>query len=471
MSGRLDTSYSEGLTLRLRIRLGEMPASVKRLGTLARFVVLCGLICSGPLVAQDVPRSLTGFDRSLLRRMMHRADSLLFAQRFAAAESAFADVVRADSAYAAGHLGLGTAIYYDNGSSSRHEQALAELRKALALNPNSAAAHARYGEALLPWKSAGNEPDSVLLSRANLHLDRARQLAPNWAEPCLGLYLVYEARHDTDGAGRQLRELLARDFFPKPVLDFAYDLLVSVDSGGYLVTNGDVDTYPALALQAGTGLRTDVTVVSIPLLNTPWYAKHLKKDHGLPLSFSTGELEGLESSSDSHSGRRMTPGLRILYDALEHRDAAGRSFYFALTVKREIMEPFKPRLSLEGFVYRVTGTRSNIPVNVERCTENLTRKYRPLDFSAAEVWQANSSPLTRDYSALAVDCATAYVALADAQRIRGHVGVAAGLCKQACTILVDARKWDVFEKVLDYWLRIAPEDVDALRLRRDYRGR
>jgi hypothetical protein len=268
-----------------------------------------------------------------------------------------------------------------------------------------------------------------------------------------------------------LSDLIATEFFPKPLLDFAYDLLVSVDSGGYLFANGDMDAYPALALQASSGLRPDVTIVSIPLLSRPWYVKYLKRERRLPTSFTNAQLDALAPRYDPKLDRIVTPAELVLRDVIGNRDHVQCGFYFALTVRREVLEAFKFNLSLEGFVYRVTGNRRQIPVNADRAESNLGQKYRIPDFSRHAVWQANSSPLTRDYSALAVDCAAAYWALADEYQARNEIGRASGFCRQACSILVRAGKWDALERILNYWLKIAPQDTDALRLKVDYYGK
>jgi hypothetical protein len=117
---------------------------------------------------------------------------------------------------------------------------------------------------------------------------------------------------------RAIRSLIQTGFFTKALISYNRWMLQHLPENAILLTNGDMDTYPSVALQEVESYRTDVAIVNYSLLNTPWYARFVRDEYGVKLPFTDNELESLRADRDK-KGKLRTPAHQILGNWLKMR--------------------------------------------------------------------------------------------------------------------------------------------------------
>ena len=202
--------------------------------------------------------------------------------------------------------------------------------------------------------------------------------------------------------------------------DYSYNILESCEPNAILFTNGDNDTFPLWFLQEVYGIRKDVRVINLSLLNTGWYIRQLQDqeprvpiqlrneviDNLFPREWQTQKItipvpedvqqevieqnKGKVSISVSDSmvftleptfKVRNYGGIRVqdlMVLRILQKTAWKRPVYFAVTVSRDNLMGMDDYLRMDGLVFKVVPykTMAYQLIHPDVLRTNILEKYK-----------------------------------------------------------------------------------------------
>lgn len=157
---------------------------------------------------------------------------------------------------------------------------------------------------------------------------------------------------------------------------YGWNMINFLEEDAIIITNGDNDTFPLWYLQQVEGIRTDVDIVNLSLIQINWYIEQLKA-RDVPMSFTYDEIERMTPywTRDPDTGELTLITLKdiALHDILRENNWK-RPIYFAVTV--DDFQGYYDNLELEGMVFRLKPEAGRHMINVEKTYENCFENYR-----------------------------------------------------------------------------------------------
>ncbi len=185
------------------------------------------------------------------------------------------------------------------------------------------------------------------------HLKQAEAMRPDDVELASNLIAYYETQLDRANVKRYSGKWYMSRDVSSSLLEYNYNVLMSLEPNAILFTGGDLDTYPLWMLQYVKSIRTDVTVLNAGLLALPAYRKAFLKSEGIE-----GDTECPDKSC-----------VATFYKNVAQRNTT-RPVYFALTFGTHNLELIKEDLYTVGLAYKYSTKRID---NIALLQKNWSR--------------------------------------------------------------------------------------------------
>jgi hypothetical protein len=194
-------------------------------------------------------------------------------------------------------------------------------------------------------------------------LEKGLALNPNDDDLLESMIAYCEVSGKTEKLKEYYTRLYNTNENPYPIIEYNYNVLMSLDKNAIVFTNGDNDSYPAWMLQQVKGIRTDVSVINLSLARIPGYLDRMLKQKNVILS-----AEALEMGTKTNE--EFIKGLVFLIN--EKNPEVG--IFFALTC--DVENVFLDSLYCTGLAHKFSTKRFD---NISLLKTNIETKFH-LDY-------------------------------------------------------------------------------------------
>ncbi len=269
----------------------------------------------------------------------------------------------------------------------RPADALRTAREAIRMGGCSSLAHCVIAQA-----GAVDEDTVRVHARAAIACD------PSDPNPWLMLCGEGMKRNDPVLHDSAITMMRTTGFFTPAALAWGRAELRTLPPDAVLITAGDMDTYPALAVQITEGFRTDVTVIEQEHAGIDWAQRFYGQQKHL--SFPRAEA-ALSGGNDTATSRPALPGsaeraFRALLEARRQREFS-RPIALALTVDPQFLASEREEFRLNGtYLLHVPGAHAapSDTAALRACLDAIV----PEEFGGSWTGARDRSPVRRFYS-------------------------------------------------------------------------
>ncbi|HEY7767031.1 hypothetical protein [Longimicrobium sp.] len=274
-------------------------------------------------------------------------------------------------------------------------EARREAHRAVAMGDCASFAHTVLGDLYNPQLSSWDEANA---DSAWAHYRAAVACDPADGGAWMAIHMEALRRDDRQAAEQALRRLHEAGFFSGSALAYNRWVLESLPRGSILLTNGDLDTYPALVLQLAEGVRPDVAVVNVGLLDAAWYAGSVSRAHDLPLPLPVEQLDTITPEYVDSTAAVKYIAYRVVQSWVRsaREGRMQRPVVFARTGDPTLLGVHMDSLVSLGTGYRIPSAGERAGVDLDAVDAALARVV-PADYATPAFTPGDRSVVRRTF--------------------------------------------------------------------------
>jgi len=263
---------------------------------------------------------------------------------------------------------------------------------------------------------------------------------PNRAAP----YYTILSHAEVYGKEQMMKEFCeklyqSRDIEPW-LINYNYNVLMSLEKDAIIFTNGDNDTYPCWMLQKVLAIRPDVQLLNISLAPTDFYLERVMKERGIDIDVKSLLKKAFK---DNEGAKSFSKGIFVQEVCKAISNVKPEiPLYFALTVYENFYKPLKENLYVVGLAFRYSPERID---NLAFLKKNMEERFR-LDYLDHE-WYDEDIIGKNGMAKLNLNFVTPMIMLAEHYNISGELQKATNLKEKVLSI---ARKGGEEKEISKY---------------------
>jgi hypothetical protein len=244
-------------------------------------------------------------------------------------------------------------------------------------------------------------------------------------------YYPFISKAKIEGDKELLKEFCEKLYKSKDVapwlINYNYNVLMSLEKNAILITNGDNDTYPIWMLQSAKGIRKDVTILNASMSPQKEYLENNLKEKNITVDYDRIKQSAIDKIKDRYPAfsakfvQEMVNELTAKYPKVP--------IYFALTVYKPYFKPFKKDLYVTGLANKYSTKGID---NFALLKKNLEYNFR-LDYLDFE-WYSESFPGKTIMKTLHTNYVVPFIMLAEHYKTSGQNAKATKLKNMAISI-------------------------------------